>query len=397
MPTNPLFARFFFVAWLLLGLAGCAREKGARSPAEAGVVAREIPLVFYLLSGPGEPNAADVEDLWSAVNLANQVYADARLSVYIHAIERFPVRYLHRSDDGDERLPWSVVAPDAIAMAPSMASAGFDDSHAAHRALWLGQVAARLPPDGITVFIVPFSGHNGKMWGSNCAAPFPHNDGDPYYDPGPGAAWLRDGSKGIFCTPTARAGHRIDALAHELGHYIGGLNHTWDVTNATANRKEGVVAEDYFDLLYATTPGGIARFQSREQALQARGYTVPLDSNCPDCVVSSSRRVLPSTACITAFRLVSPLGVLELNSAEHPALLDGVAFPPRQGDPRYGVNVMSYLYQNPEATPCALRLSRAQIALLHSKLRSPVGHRNLLGTVQRSRLPPPAPALVSGS
>lgn len=390
-------------AWAKVGLlaavfvvAGCSRG-ASRLPAPGeAVVPRSIPLVFFVLRGQEEPNAVTEEDLWQAVGLANRVFEDARLSFYIHGIARISTRYLHRNDDGDELLPWSVVAPDALAMAPWMAEIGLDDSHRTHRALWLGQVASRMPPDGISVFITPFNGHNGKMWGSNCAAPFPHNDRLPYYDPGPGRGWIRDGSKGIFCTPSGRLhGHRIDALAHELGHYIGGLHHTWDVTNERANRISGVVPEDAFDLLYAPEQGGtIQRFRSREEVSQAQTPVLPLDSNCAGCSGKASRRVLPGTACVTEFRLPLPGGEwLSLNSAENPELLYGMAFPPRPGDWRYGINVMSYLHQNSEVTPCEFRLSGSQILLLHRHLHSSQGQRDLLGTIRRSRLSLPA-ALV---
>lgn len=374
-------------------LAGCARDREARTAADAAALdgpfaPRRIPVIVRVLSGPGAPNPTDEADVFGAVAYANETFVDSGVTFYTHAVLRHELRVLHHSDDVGPLYSWAEVRDDVARVDPAMATAQFDPAARASSTVWAGQIAARQPPDAVTVFVFTSVTHDGKRWGSNCASPFPHNDGDPFHPPPRAAGFSRDGSKGIFCTPGAVAGRRIHALPHELGHNLGGLFHTFDVMNKEALAREGVTPADYYDLVYAPTPrgDGIMTFHSKAEALPWARSLRALDSNVERDDGGDSRFVVPGPGCNTQFRFLVPRGIVVLDAARDTDNLMGMVFRPRPGWDRYGFNVMSYLYVDPVKTPCDMRFSRSQIAMIQRKLRSSPGQRNLLGTIPRAAL-----------
>jgi hypothetical protein len=397
----PVWMRAILVTSFLL-LAACGPRKPPQMPVgstgQAVVFAppdddppkfthRDIPVSVHILSGlgPNEVNPTDESDVVGALDFANDTWRDADVQFYAHSVQRHSMRILHRHDDAARRYSWAEVRDDAMQIDPMAGGAYFAPTLRLSTAEWIVQIKARQPRDQITVFVFTYIGHDGASWGSNCASPYPHDDGGGARDNADGRS--ADGSKGIVCTPGAIAGRRIHALAHEFGHYIGGLLHTFEITNAWAVSTEGYVPADYFDLLYTPNAAGdgVVTFKSRAGALQAGTRLKPLDGNNTAVGKDDSRAVIPNTGCNVQYRLVVPRGTVVLESGQHTDVLAGMAFARKPGSPQLGINVMSYLYEDPVNTPCDMRLAPSQIRMIHKKLGEARGHRNVLGTVQRPR------------
>ncbi len=363
-------------------LLGCGRGRGARSAEAVGPLAgspRTVPVVLYLLEGPTEAdrNRATDDDVLTAITLSNQVFADAYVQFFVHDVRRLPVKRLHRSDD-QVFATWAEVAEDAIRLAPAMAQAGYraDESASLHE--WLMQSFARLEPDMVHVLVVPFWGSKGVSSGSACASAYPHNDGLSSREPPRGPAWATDRSRMILCQPSGdRPGRLLATLPHEFGHYLGGLNHTFDVTNQAAAAVADETFEDSWDLVYApVATGGIATFEDRATAARAKPFLRPLDEDA---------KVLRGTACNVEIHPTGGHGErLRFSLADTPKALGGLAFLPRRSGEKNAINLMSYLYDTPTTTPCDLRLSRSQILLLQKKMAEKRGARHLIGTVPRT-------------
>lgn len=367
-------------------LTGCGRHKDAKTAAGAPTAGspRTVPVVFYMLEGPteGDRNRATDEDLLGAVTLSNQVYADAFVQFFVHDVRRLPMKRLHRNDD-QVVASWGEVAEDAMRIAPSVAQAGFRADETATLSEWLGQTFARTEPDMVHVLVTPFWGSNGVSHGSACASPYPHDDGLGSREPSRGPAWSKDHSRVISCHPNGDIpGWRLAALPHEFGHYLGGLNHTFDATNEWAATTAGDSVEEYWDLVYAPlASGGIATFTDRASAAKAKGHLKPIDEGA---------KVVRGSACNTEIRPTGGRGEkLRFSLVETPGALGGLAFAPRRQGEKNAINLMSYLYDTPSTTPCDLRLSRSQIEILHKKMAGRRGSRNLIGTVPRTVWRPP--------
>lgn len=391
------------LALVALSQAGCKRQQDAEPPQVASRQLpsrqvpwqpRRIPLSFVMLTGPDAPNTATEYDIMHAVDFANEIYGPGMINFYVHQVRWVQTRALHRLDSAVQTLTWQDVAGDAVQIEPSLQRAPFfgTDQTSANR--WLAQIASFMPRDYVTIFVATFSGENGRQSGSACNSPFPHNDNDGARKLGPGR-WANDFSKGIYCVPSGnREGSKLDTLAHELGHYIGGLVHTFDVAHTSVHKATGDDYYDYYDFFYAVDPTGrdIVRFTGPEQIGDPRGLK-PVDSNCTNCDTkegTDAREVVKGSRCNVRFRFMLPGGTVVYDTDSRPDKVFGVV---RQGQSggNGGINLMSYLFSDPIRTPCHLFLTRSQFDILHRKLSGTQGHRNQLGTVSRALWSPSVP------
>lgn len=377
VPTWMLLRSALFIVSLAGGLA-CSGSGEAPATASASgpltqtIGHRSIPIDVFLMSPSGSANSVTDQNVTDAIAMANTVWAPVNVDYYLGVQSRITTQYLHCLSSAKCSLgsvTWAQIKGDAGLLGVSPTA--FPDTNATTIENWIGQISSKRSPTRITVMV-----GTTNLGGSNCASPYPHDDGYNFNNSHPtGPTWSTDNSHGIICVNDGRG---ILALAHELGHYLG-LFHTHEALLSSALATEGQVPADYYDLVYTGNGAGIRTFSSKADALPYTASFLLKDNG-------SSRSVNNTVACgDPSFNLVpcefwntftsgngSPV---MYRTSINPMEMAGITSAPVAGSSQYRMNLMSYNF----CSKCPLFLSQSQIDIVTRTLSGMLGQRQMLG------------------